>query len=138
MEAGALEHLVVMLQAKDDKKQFAAARLLWTLSFDAQVKQQIIDQPDCVDALTTCSQSDNSGVKKQANGVLWKLKEDENKKTEEEVSKDMKKEEGHIMISYNWDNKEMILAVKDRLQVIYYYFIFIIIFNIFNVFLKYF
>ena len=85
MDADALPLLVEMLGAKSEEKQYTAARLLWTLSFDEDVKQRIIAEPGCVDALNELTASQNSGVKKQASGTLWKIQEDQNKKSVEEV-----------------------------------------------------
>ena len=114
VEAGALPHLVKMLQSKKEDKQYTAARVLWTLCFDDDVKKQIEAEEGCVEALQELSNSENSGVKKQASGTLWKIQEEQNKKGADDMTKD---NEGHIMISYNWGSKEMVLQIKEQLQV---------------------
>ena len=77
--------LVEMMQYKDEEEQLVAAKTVWTLSFDPTVKQRLVEDEGCLQALETLAISENRGVKKMAQGALWKIKEDENKKVADAV-----------------------------------------------------
>ena len=57
-----------------------AARTIWNLSFDADVKQKIIEEPGCVSAIEKLANSKNQGVKKMAKGAMWKIKGETHKR----------------------------------------------------------
>ena len=69
-----------MLESKVEEKQYSAARVLWTLSFDQEVKQSIEQEPGAMENLERLANSTNSGVKKMASGTLWKIRENTNKR----------------------------------------------------------
>ena len=80
VDNGALPVLVQMMEYTDEEEQYVAARTVWTLSFDAGVKQRIVEEPGCVVALEKLSISSDSRVRKAAQGCLWKIREDDNKR----------------------------------------------------------
>lgn len=63
-----------MLQHDDPKEQSTAAKCIWTLSFDKNVRQKIMEQEGLVSALELLAKSEHSEVKKNAQGALWIIK----------------------------------------------------------------
>ena len=51
IEAGALPGFVKMLQSESIEEQHAAARVLWTLSFDKTARERIKEEKDCLKTL---------------------------------------------------------------------------------------
>ena len=90
VDEGALPLFVQMLQRKKAEEHAASAQCLWTLSFDKDVRQKILDEPGCVDTLETLVESEDKAVRLAAKGALWKLKkEEEHDKNREAKSKDL-------------------------------------------------
>ena len=81
-EAGALPIFVSMMQYKNVDGQRAAAIALWSLSFDQNVKQKIIEEPQCMETLEKLANSEEDHVRKAAKGALWKLKDKAEKSQE--------------------------------------------------------
>lgn len=63
-----------MLQTSDDEEQLAAGKALWTLAFDDGVKQKIIEQPGCLEALEALTTSEKGTVRQTVKGALWVIK----------------------------------------------------------------
>ena len=73
VDAGILPVLVNMLNSNDVKEHFNAANTLFTLSFDTNVKDAILKEPGCMEALRKATISEDKGVAKQASGAIWKI-----------------------------------------------------------------
>ena len=90
VEAGALPIFVRMMQYTDVDEQCSAARALWSMSFDQEVKQKIVEEPQCVETLEKLANSEAAHVRKAAKGALWKLED--------------KAEKSHEAAGQNWYN----------------------------------
>ena len=71
VNANALPQFVTMLKSTDQQEQKAAAKAIWTLSFDKDARERIKEEPDCVETLEELQNCEYTSVKKQASGALW-------------------------------------------------------------------
>ncbi len=53
------------------EEQAAAAQAIWTLSFDELVRQSMVKDEPCLNALKKASQSEKEQVYTAAKGALW-------------------------------------------------------------------
>nr|XP_022304912.1 uncharacterized protein LOC111111976 isoform X2 [Crassostrea virginica] len=113
VDAGALPIFLDMLKGDHVEEQAITARALWTLSFDKDVCQQIIEFPEMMERLEALRSSGDKEVTKNVNGALFVLK------GENDVSKrpkSAKKNKGHVFISYSWNEKEIVMKLRERLK----------------------
>ncbi|XP_069101949.1 uncharacterized protein [Argopecten irradians] len=113
IDAGALPIFMKMLTGESDEEKAATARALWTLSFDKEVCQKIVEYPDLMTTLDKLRDSSDSDVRKNVNGALFVLK------GENDVSKrprSGKKNKGHVFISYSWNEKDIVMKIRERLK----------------------
>ena len=75
--------------------------VVWTLSFDGECRQQLIDQ-GFVELLKSFP-TDHDGVKRGIDGALWNLDEAGRPKPASEIPQDRK---GQVMISYSWKQQD--------------------------------
>lgn len=74
MEEGALPLFLKMLQHDDVREQGAAARVVWTLAFDKDVRVKVLENTELISMLEKLTDSTNKSVQTNANGALWVLK----------------------------------------------------------------
>ncbi|XP_048750552.1 uncharacterized protein LOC125662391 isoform X2 [Ostrea edulis] len=113
IDAGALPVLLQMLKGEHSEEQAITSRAIWTLSFDKEVCQQIVEFPEMLERLESLKSSQDKEVLKNVNGALFVLK------GENDVSKrpkSAKKNKGHVFISYSWNEKETIMKIRERLK----------------------
>ncbi|CAH1783289.1 unnamed protein product [Owenia fusiformis] len=115
VECGAIKEFVLMLKSNDTEEQHWAARSLWTLAFDKDVRGEIKATDGCIETLEILKSSENSDVKRSALGALWVINEDSQARPKAKEGADFTKK-GHIMISYNWDHKAIVRKINDRLK----------------------
>ncbi|XP_074661452.1 uncharacterized protein LOC141914074 isoform X2 [Tubulanus polymorphus] len=121
VEADALPILQDMIDSKTASVQRSAVELLWSLAFDSHVKTKILEIDAIVSRLDELSKtSDNQEVKDAATGALWVLRKRDAEAGStgagDAVLKPDTTKDGHIFISYNWDNQETILKIRDFLR----------------------
>ena len=111
---GAIRVLTAILQtSQDDEETASAARALWMLAFNDTNKDIIKQQEGTLDTLRTLHHSANPEVHKAAAGALWEI---EGKKARNNAEKTEETTGNHVMISYQWDNQELLVEVKNKLQ----------------------
>ena len=110
---GAVHVLMSMLKtSSDDDERTIAAKALWMLAFDDNNKEAIRKEVGGLEILRELQRSKNPDVQKAAAGTLWELEgKTMNGSEKSEVT------QNHVMISYQWDNQEVLIEVKNRLQV---------------------
>ena len=87
----ALPHFLAMLNFNLVDEQRAAARAIWNLAFDEEVRKKIKDHPGLVEALEKLAKnSDDEQVRKSCKGALWVIQE----KSRESAAKMEKSESG--------------------------------------------
>lgn len=74
VDAGALPVFLTMLKGSHKEEQANAARAIWTLSFDKEVCQQIVEFPEMMETLEALKTSQDKEVVKNVNGALFVLK----------------------------------------------------------------
>ncbi|CAF1628134.1 unnamed protein product, partial [Didymodactylos carnosus] len=101
-------------QNKSEQIQQLALESFFTMSFNdeaAKLLKQNVQFMNHIRELVDdhkITTTTNAGLKKAADGVLWKLeKEEEFKKQQEETSTKTRQEEFDLMISYSWDDKPL-------------------------------
>ncbi|XP_062585822.1 uncharacterized protein LOC134247482, partial [Saccostrea cucullata] len=113
IEAGALPVFLEMLKGEHTEEQAITARAIWNLSFDKEVCQQIVEYPEMIERLESLTNSQDKIVAKNVSGALFVLK------GENDVSKrpkSAKKNKGHVFISYSWNEKEIVMKIRERLK----------------------
>ena len=109
---GAVRVLMAVLRTSREREEKASAlRALWMLAFDDNNKEAIRQEAGALKMLRQLQYSKDPEVQKAAAGALWEL--------EVKTSRNMEKGEAtrnHVMISYQWDNQEVLIEVKNRLQ----------------------
>ena len=65
-----------MLQHDDVREQSSAARIIWTLSFDKDVRQKINEFPELVPTLGKLTESTNKSLQTNTMGALWVIRGD--------------------------------------------------------------
>lgn len=114
VEEGAIPLFLLMLQHEDVREQSSAARIVWTLSFDKDVRQKLIESKDLISALEKLTESTNKSVQQNANGSLWIIK------GENDISREAKPKGKptniHVFLSYSWSDKDIVLQIRDRLR----------------------
>ena len=76
-----------MMDYTDEEEQLVAARTIWNLSFDKDVKQKIVEEPGCLVALEKLKVSSNTNVKKMASGALWSIRGQNHRKDSADIRK---------------------------------------------------
>ena len=76
-----------MMNYNDEEEQLVAARTIWNLSFDQDVNEKIMEEPECLTALEKLTVSSNKALNKMAEGALWKIKGEGNKRAPAYVGK---------------------------------------------------
>ena len=111
-EKAAISILVSMIKTSNDGGEKASAiRALWMLAFDENNKNVITQESGALDVLRALQHSADPDVQKAAAGALWEIEG----KTSRTAG--MKEASGnHVMISYQWDNQEVLTEVKNKLQ----------------------
>jgi hypothetical protein len=74
IDAGALPVLLQMLKGEHSEEQAITATAIWTLSFDKEVLQQIVEFPEMLESLEKLKSSQDKEVSKNVNGALFVLK----------------------------------------------------------------
>lgn len=90
VDAGALPVFLTMLKGSHKEEQANAARAIWTLSFDKEVCQQIVEFPEMMETLEALKTSQDKEVVKNVNGALFVLK-GENDVSKRKGGKDFEK-----------------------------------------------
>lgn len=126
---GSLPVLVTLSQSKHEDEQIEAFYALWTLSFDEE-NQEIMLQDDAVmETFINSRSSKNKKIHLACDGALWnmrvklrskeKYKEKGYKSTtyEQKLTRSHSEtKEGHVMISYQWANQNVIKRIRDNLR----------------------
>ena len=71
VDKGVIPVAIKMLATEDTSCHSSACRLLWTLSFDKNVREKIKENSELMELLDGLKTSPDSQVKKNASGALW-------------------------------------------------------------------
>jgi len=74
IEENSIPLFLKMLQQDNVREQSSAARVIWTLAFDKDVRPKILENVEIMAALQKLSESTNKSVQNNAGGALWVLK----------------------------------------------------------------
>ncbi|XP_052786989.1 uncharacterized protein LOC128222153 isoform X2 [Mya arenaria] len=114
IEENALPSFLKMLQHEDVREQSSAARVIWTLAFDKDVRKQFLNNEELMTILQKLTESTNKSVQTNASGALWVIK------GENEISRESRnraaKGKQHIFLSYSWSDKVEVLRIRDKLR----------------------
>lgn len=112
------EYIPLLVQAIDnslnEKEQLYASRCLWILSFNEKCRE-IIKKPEHLRTIEKVSKSgSNDEIKKSVHGVIWQISQNDKRI----VESDNQSEEivGHVMLSYQWAFKPIVLKIRDFLK----------------------
>lgn len=109
---GAVGVLIAVLRTtRANDERASALRALWMLAFDDNNKKVIRQDAGALRMLRQLQHSKDPEVQKAAAGTLWEL--------EGKTARSVEKQEGtrnHVMISYQWDNQDVLIEVRKRLQ----------------------
>ena len=109
---GAVHVLMSVLRtSKEEEEKASVARALWMLAFDDNNKDAIRQGAGGLEMLRELQHSEDPEVQRAAAGALWEL---EGKTSRTAGKKGISG--NHVMISYQWDNQDVLIEVKNRLQ----------------------
>ena len=112
-EKGAIPVLISMIKtSNDDGEKTSAIKALWMLAFNENNKKSLMQDKEGLDILHGLQYSENPDVQKAAAGALWEI---EGKTSRSNGKKEVSG--NHVMISYQWDNQDVLIEVKNSLQV---------------------
>ncbi|XP_046563254.1 uncharacterized protein LOC124272159 [Haliotis rubra] len=129
VEQGALPLLLKLFKSHNTEEQKEAIESLWVLAFDEDNKQKMMEEPGLMEAVVEeYRSSTDKNIRKPCQGLLWNLREillqseeyaDLGKELSVSSTKSKEvdqKAKGHVMISYQWANQEVLIKVKDCLR----------------------
>ncbi|XP_014769431.1 uncharacterized protein LOC106868605 isoform X1 [Octopus bimaculoides] len=116
VDGGILSMLSRMLQFDDVREQCSAARILWTLMFDENVRERLInDEQALVTLLESLKDNKDKLVSANVKGVLWLLN-GATQVTEVDKETVRARAKTHVFISYSVVDKESVWRIRDRLK----------------------
>ncbi|XP_064620178.1 uncharacterized protein LOC135483318 [Lineus longissimus] len=113
IDCGAIDVLLLgaFLQDAPDVQE-ESMLVLWTLSFDIAAKTLLKQNQEAMELFDKIvSTVPKHRCRKAAKGILWNLRDAEMHNPTEEPS-----QRPHIMVSYQWDAKPLVLKVRDALR----------------------
>ncbi|CAM9500750.1 unnamed protein product [Lampetra planeri] len=117
-DEGAVPIMVQLMRSGKSKEQRFAAKVVWQISFDEEIRTVLQKDEELLQQLEELSSSQDKDVATVAEGALWVIN---NKGSEKSRQNQAVKDGGvctnHIMISYQWDYQDVLIQVKDRLKV---------------------
>ncbi|XP_064596403.1 uncharacterized protein LOC135463013 [Liolophura sinensis] len=113
VEEGALQSFLIMLQHDDIREESMAARAIWTLSFDKNVRQKILEMTELIDMLEKMTQSPDENLSKSCIGALWVIREEADNPNRPRSAGPSK---SHVFISYSWSDRVHVMEIADRLK----------------------
>ncbi|XP_071100855.1 uncharacterized protein [Haliotis cracherodii] len=129
---GALPLLLKLFKSDNVEEQKEAIESMWVLAFDEDNKQRMMEEPGLMEAVVDKYHSSaDQDIRKPCQGLLWNLRDillqsqkyaDIGKELSGSSTKSNKgqgegqKSKGHVMISYQWANQEVLIKVKDCLK----------------------
>ncbi|XP_067664576.1 uncharacterized protein [Haliotis asinina] len=129
VEEGALPFLLKLFKSRNIEERKEAIESMWVLAFDEDNKQKMMEEPGLMEAVVEeYRSSTDKNIKKPCQGLLWNLREillqseeyaDLGKELSGSSTKSKEiggKAKGHVMISYQWANQEVLIKVKDCLK----------------------
>ncbi|XP_053376302.1 uncharacterized protein LOC128547449 [Mercenaria mercenaria] len=128
LENNVLPLIVKLASDGKSEEQLEGATALRYLAFNKKAKKKIVNDQTLgvVETLKELCKLDNDKIKEESYGALWTLRSDLEKSPVKEyrnIAKDLEKSKSckaasdgtHIMISYQWDDQELVKDVKKRL-----------------------
>ncbi|XP_032809682.1 uncharacterized protein LOC116942174 [Petromyzon marinus] len=116
-DEGAVPIMVQLMRSGKSKEQRFAAKVVWQISFDEEIRTVLQKDEELLQQLEELSSSQDKDVAAVAEGALWVIN---NKGSEKSRQNQAVKDGGactnHIMISYQWDYQAVLIQVKDRLK----------------------
>ncbi|KAL5013694.1 hypothetical protein ScPMuIL_007964 [Solemya velum] len=133
VEHGVLPLLVKQTQTGDEEEQTESVGALWSLAFNAEIQEKMMDpELGVIDVLNVEQMSENAAVSRACKGTLWTMREqlkasDKYKDLGEGLCKIKHTtkpgtkllsdtDHGHVMISYQWDCQPVLMKVRDQLR----------------------
>ncbi|KAK3095310.1 hypothetical protein FSP39_013076, partial [Pinctada imbricata] len=114
IDAESLPIFLDLLKGEFPEEQAIAAKALWNLSFDKDVATKIKEHPEMMESLEKLKSSYDKSVQRNVNGLLFVLK------GENDVSKvrpkSGKRNKGHVFLSYSWNEKDIVMKLRERLK----------------------
>ncbi|KAK6183584.1 hypothetical protein SNE40_011037 [Patella caerulea] len=145
VDAGCLPLLLKLAKSTDLEEQKEALKSIWALSFDEHNQDTIILESGLIDFLEKQHKTGAPDIKSTCYGILWTMRNklissdkyselgkrlgakktptvSSNAKEKAELEKSEKEEQisdaarGHVMISYQWGNQELLTKIRDRIR----------------------
>ncbi|RUS83523.1 hypothetical protein EGW08_008702 [Elysia chlorotica] len=130
VDKGCLPILLSSIQAGNEEELQEALNCLWILSFDDNNRRKIVEEPGLVQAVCDKYHTTRGRMGHSCHGILWSLREVLQEKEEFQaigVSRCLQMTyilffcfcfvlSGHVMISYQWANQEVIKRICTELR----------------------
>ncbi|KAK6186797.1 hypothetical protein SNE40_006068 [Patella caerulea] len=131
VDQGCLPSLIKLAKSTDLEEKKESLKALWVLAFNEDNQDIIIDEPGLIQYIDHENRSVETEVKATCSGILWTLRHKLLQSTEyeaigerlsaiekahEEKSENDEEDKGHVMISYQWANQDVLIKVRDELR----------------------
>ncbi|XP_055957483.1 uncharacterized protein LOC126821326 [Patella vulgata] len=145
VDAGCLPLLLKLAKSTNLEEQKEALKSIWALSFDEHNQDTIIQENGLIYFLETQHKTGAADIKSTCYGILWTMrnklissdkhselgkrlgakktptvsssaKEKAELEKSEKEEKDSDAARGHVMISYQWGNQELLAKIRDRIR----------------------
>ncbi|XP_046350500.2 uncharacterized protein LOC124131332 [Haliotis rufescens] len=122
-EKGAIPVLMTVMQEGSDDEREKAVQCVWELAFDKNNQRIFSENVQLMAILRKMNESPkNKTLSKVSGGALWAITPEKKRGNQKLKKKDaVKKDEivqdaGHVMISYQWADQEVLVKVKELLK----------------------
>ncbi|XP_045166230.1 uncharacterized protein LOC123529776 [Mercenaria mercenaria] len=124
----AMRTLVDLAKTGDEKEQLESVHAIWALCFDEEIRKDVVNDKDSkvVNVLLDLEKTTtNDSIKNACAKCLWTLKQElstsTNKSNQEAVkvlpqTVSTQPSKGHIMISYQSQNRDVLIKIKGSLE----------------------
>ncbi|XP_050391685.1 uncharacterized protein LOC126810559 [Patella vulgata] len=126
VDQGCLPSLIKLAKSTDLEEKKESLKALWVLSFNENNQDRIIDEPGLIQYIDDENRTGETEVKATCSGILWtlRLKLLQSKEYEAigerlstiDKAENDDEEKGHVMISYQWANQDVLIKVRDELR----------------------
>lgn len=118
LKKGALALYLRLLEPScSEEEQLIATQGIWMFSFNENNKKAMLEDPKCMQVLEgLVNGGAREEIRRAAKGAVWVLEGNHNKRQSTPGPSAASSEPGHVMISYQWAAKHVLLKLRDRLK----------------------
>ncbi|CAD5126309.1 DgyrCDS14462 [Dimorphilus gyrociliatus] len=106
----------VIKSPQNDDEEDSAVKFLWTLSFNKKCRKILKEEEHFNFIQSKVSNNSNSSRKHSFEGIIWQLSQKKRQNNKIIRENNDKSNSDHIMLSYQWSYKPIVLAISNFLK----------------------